>query len=231
MGCVSVVQAQDSLTVRYDSSAVAVRAVPADVLDAFRNNPDFVYDEASGTTESWWSQLGNWLLQKVLIPIFGRVPLWVYKWLFYLLIAAVLFFAITKLLQVSPRSLFMGTRKEKGLAFEDMEGDLQAINFAERIAEAEVDHDYRRAVRLRYLKVLQQLEEQGGIVWKPDKTNHEYLAELTPTSLRPAFARVTYLFEYIWYGDLPVDDARYDRAKAAFRTFEESQAGAVVAHP
>ncbi len=216
-------RAQDTTGVRFDSSEVTVRTVPEEALAAFRNNPDFDYEDAPGQARPWWLQVWDWFVANVLEPIFGQVPFVVYKWLFYLVIAVTIFYAITRLLQLSPRNLFRANRKKEGLTFEDIEGDIQAIDFDQRIAEAEAENDYRRAVRLWYLKVLQQLADQGGIRWQRDKTNHEYLAELTPPSLRPAFSRLTYLFEYIWYGDLPLDAPRYDRAKDAFRVFEESR--------
>lgn len=209
--------------VRYDTGAVAVRLPQPATLDRFRADPDFVYEEAPDERAPWYTVLWRWIVEAILEPIFGSVPADVYRWMLYAVVAVVLFWTVTRLLRLHPGSLFRPRRQPRGLRFDEVEGDIRAVDFGARIAAAEAAGAYRRAVRLRYLQMLQALTEHGHIDWQRDKTNHEYLREL-PANLRPAFARLTYLFEHVWYGDQPVDADRYARARNTFDAFAEQLA-------
>ena len=99
------------------------------------------------------------------------------------------------------------------------------MDFDRLIAEATAARAYRRAVRLLYLKTLKTLAADNLIDWQRDKTNHEYIAELRQPALRSSFAELTFLFEYIWYGDFPVDEGVFDRARSRFTQFGQARRG------
>lgn len=212
-------KAQDH--VRDDSSKITVRAPADDLLEAYRIDPDFAYDLEVPPETTWWAKVRRWIWNR-LVDLFGRVPARLYEWILYAVLAGVVFFAITRLLRMSPRSLFSGHPSRPAAAFEMMEGDIRAIDFDAQIEEALSERAYRRAVRLYYLKALQRLAERELIDWQPDKTNHHYLDELKAVQLRQSFAHMTRLFEYIWYGDFPLDEAAFNDAHRTFAQFEEA---------
>jgi hypothetical protein len=96
------------------------------------------------------------------------------------------------------------------------EGRIDRIEFVSEIDAAIARGDYRRASRLLYLRLLKQLSDAGRIVWKPEKTNHDYLRELGSNDLARSFARVTLLFDYIWYGDFHIDEPTFQQVRGAF---------------
>ena len=92
-----------------------------------------------------------------------------------------------------------------------------------RIGEAE--KAYRRAVRLQYLKALKHLSDQGRVRLRADKTNRDYEAEISDQGVRQHFRQITYIFNHIWYGDLPIDQPRFEGTRAAFVAFERTLEG------
>jgi hypothetical protein len=61
------------------------------------------------------------------------------------------------------------------------------------------------------LQLLKQLSDSQLIDWQPDKTNQTYLRELATQrpNLRAPFAELTRQFEYVWYGELPLQRPLY----------------------
>ena len=105
------------------------------------------------------------------------------------------------------KSLFYRDRKHEAPAFEEMPEDLDAIHFDKQIADARQRQDFRLLVRLYYLQYLKTLADTGKIKWRPEKTNREYLYEITDPHLRERFRHLVKLFEYVWYGDFPATAA------------------------
>ncbi len=207
--------------VRYDSSAVVARAPAPALLQAYRDNPDFVYDRAAAGSGSWWDRFKVWLWDKVFGPLDGATESPMVEWIFYLLAAAGIVYAIARLLRMDLGGAFSGKKERARLAFETVSDDIREIDFDRLIDEAVAACQYRRAVRLLYLKTLKTLAARHLIDWQRDKTNHEYIDELRTPALRRPFAVLTTLFEYVWYGDFPVDEAVFGRLRGSFTRFDE----------
>ncbi|WP_240572714.1 hypothetical protein [Aestuariibaculum lutulentum] len=86
------------------------------------------------------------------------------------------------------------------------------------IKQAEDLGDYRLAIRYFYLLVLKNLSLKNHIKFEDDKTNSEYLNEMSNTPFSDNFAYTSYLYNYIWYGKFPVNEAQYNKAKGNFTT-------------
>lgn len=91
-------------------------------------------------------------------------------------------------------------------------------SFLERALRQE---DYRLAVRLHYLQVLQLLAEKDYIVWKADKTNREYLLETAAHPWHNEWETLTGLFERIRYGRLSIDHSLYTAVRARFDALQQ----------
>ena len=88
----------------------------------------------------------------------------------------------------------------------ESEEDISQINFDELIADAAERKDYKLAVRYLFLKSLKLLFEKGLIELRNNKTNHQYFSEIKNNRISNAFQIATSRFEWIWYGDFPVDE-------------------------
>lgn len=147
------------------------------------------------------------------------------KGIFWVLIVGVAAFIIMQLFKVNWASLLKKKSDKAKVVAETeipVEEDVTKMEF-EDLVQAAVDAGrYRVAVRLLYLRALRQLNDQGVIVWRKEKTNHDYLREVKDPALRPAFSDVTLIFEYIWYGEFPVNKDEFNIARASFIQFEQT---------
>jgi hypothetical protein len=119
---------------------------------------------------------------------------------------AALILIIRGLIKADRRGLLFGKINSNELKMIESEEDISQINFDELIAAAVERKDYKLAVRYLFLKSLKLLSEKEFIELRNNKTNHQYLSEIKNNSVSNAFQIATSRFEWIWYGDFPVDE-------------------------
>jgi len=105
--------------------------------------------------------------------------------------------------------------------FDDL--DEQTLRYAEfemPLINAIRLKDFRTAYRLRYLAVLQKLISKNLIFYKKEKTNYEYLLQLTGKNIYEPFRMLTFNFDGIWYGELPINESVYNELNVYFLNFE-----------
>lgn len=85
--------------------------------------------------------------------------------------------------------------------------------------EAQEAGDYRECLRILYQISLKKLGNGGWVKTKPDKTNYEYLSEISGKLPAADFAILTAIFEYSWYGDAPVKRSDFTRYEPQFMNF------------
>jgi hypothetical protein len=107
---------------------------------------------------------------------------------------------------------------------EEMPEDIFAINYQKEIDKAEMQGNYRLAVRLMYLKLLKTMSEKNVISYKQDKTNFDYLAQLHPTGYYKDFFRITRNYEYSWYGKFDVSEEAFSFIRQDVKQFEKQLA-------
>ncbi len=210
-------------TLRFnDSVRVEARTFSEETIRRFQEDGDFNYGIRRKATLSWWERFKYWLSQQLARlyhhTYFGTI----YDILFYLFCFAVLTFAVLKLTGTSVTQLFHRNNNNKVLATIPSEENIYAINFEEEIAQAQREGDHRRVIRLRYIYALRKLADRQLIRWRPGKTNYDYQAELASTALREPFQRLSYYYEYAWYGNFPADQAMAERVERLFRQIEAS---------
>lgn len=101
--------------------------------------------------------------------------------------------------------------KKTGLDIEidQLEKDLPDSELDPILVRAEKAENYRLAIRLRYLMVIQKLSEKEIIKWKKDKTNGQYARELRGTEYELPFRELTRIFERLWYGQNSLTKQEY----------------------
>ena len=96
------------------------------------------------------------------------------------------------------------------------EENIHEIDFDKDIKDAEQDGDYRRAIRLLFLKVLKNLSDAELIYWDSNKTNYQYLYELKGTNIYSQFVKCVNVFDVVWYGEWKIDQSYYLTNKPLF---------------
>jgi len=94
---------------------------------------------------------------------------------------------------------------------EDLDEKVPDVDFDARIGQATEEEAYRLTLRLMYLRALQVLDQNGWIQWAPERTNAQYERTLRGTLLGDTFQRATHIFDVVWYGDIPVRRADFER--------------------
>ena len=88
--------------------------------------------------------------------------------------------------------------------------DIFSINYEEELEKAVASQNYRLGVRLMYLHILRLLSEKNIIQYKIERTNSDYLLQLSDTSYYKDFFRLTRNFEYVWYGKFDISPAAFE---------------------
>ncbi len=76
--------------------------------------------------------------------------------------------------------------------------------------------NYRLAVRYSYLNVLKQLEEKEIISWEQQKTNKDYIQEISEKNIKNSFEKLTRLYDFVWYGKFQINHIEFAKVQANF---------------
>lgn len=222
--------------IKTDTAKVNIRAFNPDTLNKYRHLKDFDYVIKKAGLNAWdrfwiwvwhaWTDFWEWV-GRLIERLFGT---FVSKTsagslITYILITAFAIFIVWVILKLFGINLF-GIFKKKpagvDVPYSESLENIHEINFDEDIDNAMAAKNYRLAIRLLYLRSLKQLSDAGLINWKIEKTNTAYINELTDADQRSKFASVTRQFEYVWYGDFPVDGELFQDINAIFQEFKLS---------
>lgn len=202
-----------------------LRLPDTSTLNRLQADPAFEWGNTTARYDFWanlWEVFLRFLgkLFKKLPPNFSIEPYW--DAFTYIVIGIAVILIVLKLLNTDLRGLFFrASRNKKGLAYETLLEDIHKIDFEQDIEEAVRQKMYRKAIRLYYLKSLKILSDRHLIEWKMDKTNRDYRRELRNSVVGEAFAELTLLFDYIWYGEFVIDELSFLKAKENFMAFEQ----------
>ncbi|OFY86916.1 MAG: hypothetical protein A3F72_00750 [Bacteroidetes bacterium RIFCSPLOWO2_12_FULL_35_15] len=211
---------KEKIKISYDSSKVEIRSVPLQQQNDLLHNADYKYDRVGPEPKTLWERIKEWFWRKV-FELFdskgGALGLQIFE---YLLIIAAIVLIILLLLKNNIRALFYGKSASVPIDFKEFEEDIHKINFNELIEEALSKKDFRRAVRLHFLKLLKELSDKNLIAWKIDKTNNDYSIELSNSKYSEHFKDLAILYEYIWYGDFQLDESNFITTISKFKDFK-----------
>ena len=185
---------------------IDVRLLSNDILDKYKNDPEFDYDGGPEESEDWITKIKNWINQQLAILRSSKTYSTLLDYLYYGLMIAALILIIRGLIKADRRGLLFGKINSNEIKMIESEEDISQINFDELIAAAAERKDYKLAVRYLFLKSLKLLSEKELIELRNNKTNHQYLSEIKNNRISNAFQIATSRFEWIWYGDFPVDE-------------------------
>ena len=59
------------------------------------------------------------------------------------------------------------------------------------------------------------------ILLSGDKTNFQYVREIKHIELQNGFSKLTLHYEYVWYGEFPIDAIQYARMEMDFKEFNK----------
>lgn len=206
------------------SSSVDVRQFDGQKLDDYRSDNNFQYELAKPEEEGFlarlWNRIQNWFLR--ILGSGTASTIWDIAWRVGVVVVFVYF--IIKLFGVEVTTLFK-PNKVKTLDYEVNEEQLDNINFEVEIAKALSEKQWRFAIRLIYLNALKLMGDSGLLKVKKGKTNRDYLYEISGKGVEKDFERLSFIFDYTWYGHFDANDAIAEEAQGHFSRIQGIKKG------
>jgi len=217
---------KDTVALKLDSNKTQVKHFDNQTIQKYKEQKEFQYGEDEPKGLSWWDRFWKnfwaWINR-----MFGQretassVPsLWaeIIKYGIVLIFIVLVVFIIFKLAGVDFK-WFTGKSKAIEVPYDESLENIHEISFEDEISNTLQMGNYRLAVRLLYLQTLKHLSDREVIDWLPNKTNSAYVKEMQGENGQDAFANLTYQFEYIWYGDFPIDKTTFAQIQQSFQQF------------
>ncbi|GAB3707947.1 hypothetical protein GCM10027592_42580 [Spirosoma flavus] len=206
--------------VQDDRAPIRVRYPDAEQLRDLQNDSDYQYGNDAPPPENPLARFFVWILRKIgeFLNSASYQNFWQY--VFLLAIAGLAIYLLMKAEAFS--FLFPKKAQSTDLDYENLSENIHEIDFNAAIEEAISGRNFRLAIRLLYLQSLKRLTDANLIDYKPDKTNRQYVTELANSPLQTDFEQLTRQFEFVWYGDFPVDETRFNAIQAQFGQFNLS---------
>ncbi len=205
---------------------VSVRSFDSVRLSEYREKKGFEYMKTPKATAPNALQLlllriANWLDRQFRIDpeVKQKIGNKAFDFLVYGIATFAVIMMIWGLFNTKIRTIFLKEASPLAVDFKEAETNITETDFDTLIQKALTQADYRGATRLLYLEALKTLAQNNWINWKANKTNHEYLMELYQSPFRKSFTDLTYIFEYIFYGDFPVNQQIYEETAGVFKEF------------
>jgi len=209
--------------VSIDSSVITVKRPSESSQNKYYGDDYWKYQKDSAAAKKepdafdrLWKNFWKKFFGSVSTPKGNSVNPW--SILIIIVFVTLLVLGILQLTNSGVRGIFSGKKhgKEKTDAMlEDI--DIHSIDYEEEIRRATSRKDFRLAVRLWFLRTLKSFSDKELLHWKMDKTNSDYYYELIGTNYQQEFGDVSKVYDYIWYGEFPVDENSYKKAEEQFR--------------
>ena len=213
-------QAPETIVAPDDRSPVRVRYPAPDRLHELQTDRDYQYGRDTPPPENPLARFWEWLWRKIGAFLSSKAYQNVWQ---YVMLAAIAGAVIYLLMKAEVLDFLFPQRAQSNpLDYENLAENIHAIDFDAAVDEAVSQRNYRLAVRLLYLQTLKRLTDAERIQYKPDKTNRQYVYELAKSPLQPGFEALTRQFEFVWYGNFPVDEPRFGSIQQQFQSFNRS---------
>ena len=214
--CSLSLSAQDAV-VRRDSSQLEVTYFKENFKDSYSGSEfNYSINDTGGVNliQRILKALFDWLGD-----IFGIDIDLDYKTMEYIvygLLGVIVLYLLIKFLLQNPVSSVFKTEDKAIDGFTYVEENIEQVDFDKLIKKAIKDNNYRLATRYMYLKSLKVLANKKTIEWHYDKTNTDYLNEIKDSKLKALFKRISYIYDYVWYGEFPIDEDSFNKNKNDF---------------
>ncbi|HEX6190923.1 MAG TPA: hypothetical protein VFZ42_01100 [Chitinophagaceae bacterium] len=195
--------------------SVAARNIPDTSIKAYQQMDEFWYANANIK-----KQEDKIKKEKSKTSIFDQ------PWFDTLMLLVIICgFALVLIMYLSGSNVGLFRRRNKSIAEEEGTvdtDDIFQINYTREIDRAAGAGNYRLAIRLMFLRLLKNLSQKNIIQYGHDRTNFDYLLQLSSTRYYPEFFKITRHYEYSWYGKFEISKETYAFIKNEFDNFDPS---------
>ena len=182
---------------------------------------EFNYDRIEGQAQNYLTRFIRWLVESV-AEVLGidvsAETLSVMEFIIYALLGVLALYLVVRYISQAPLGQLFSKQEPEMPGAVWQEENLKEIDLEALLKEALNASDYRLAVRYQFLRLLKKLNQQGKIDYHPEKTNWDYLTELSDSTLKSQFSRASMIYEYAWYGEQRLNAETYSGIVSLFET-------------
>jgi hypothetical protein len=209
-----------SNAVAKDTSSIKYEKTQQFSLDKYQQDEAYNYNRETESI-NYWQKFWQRLFKKMNMANFKMPEVFGSNYFWYTLFTALVIFIAVKLFKTEISSFFYKSRPA-AIQIKGMEEDIHTLDFESLIQKAVGEGNFKYAIRLYYLKALNELNKKELIKWEPDKTNRDYYYELSGKNMQQPFAGITLLFNWMWYGSESIDAGTFQSSKKKFTEFLEA---------
>lgn len=216
-------------SVKYTEKDIYIDSEPVEAKTFSKNfqkkytDPEFVY-EYKAPEKSLWDRFKDFIasiLRKIFsfsnpqaslkfAAIFLRI-------IAVIVIVLVIYLIVKAIINKEGQWIFGKNANKRNVYYSDIEKNIHLLDFEKLIKESLEAGEKRTAVRYYYLWLLKTMAQHNYIEWDIEKTNSDYLYELQSPKHREEFTYLSYLYNYIWYGEFEIDDTTFNKTENRFK--------------
>lgn len=204
-----------------DTARVAEKSFDAGFREKYTGR-DFDYENGGGgrslmqKLRDWFNNLLRHLLGTNRLHDFNKAGN-IFMTILYAIIFLTVVYVITRLVMNHRGRWFFEKRNQTvSVNLENVEEHIHEADFESMIRQTEQQGNTRQSIRLYYLWVLKTFSDKGLIEWHAQKTNADYVREIAGDERKNEFRYLSYLYNYIWYGEFSINDEEFVRARHTF---------------
>lgn len=221
------VPSKDSLRISVDTTAVSTVTFDKKFKEKY-NDKSYIYEEKAPVKSAWerfkeW--MAEWLMRnfdmkdtQAALTFFD----YAINTIAILLILLAIYLIVKAILKKEGTWIFGSKTDVDIIRYDEIEKNLLLVDFEKLIKESIKSGEHRLSIRYYYLFLLKKLSEKNIIAWDAEKTNSDYLYEIKSPQLKANFEYLSYLYNYIWYGEFELTVTEFQKAKKAFDTTLQS---------
>jgi hypothetical protein len=198
-----------------DSLPLVVRVPDKEFVESYLQKKEFSYSNPPASNflsqliDRLWAKIKSWGIHPEKISFLVKIAMGV-------LVLFALFMLVT---QTKIYRIFYTDKALESPDYQFSSADTGAVDYENEIRIQVEQGQYRVAIRLCYLKVIGMLRGKELIRYSNDRTNRDYLDDLTHVELKSAFYSLTMIFNHVWYGDTEITENQYRRFEKHFESF------------
>lgn len=208
--------------IQIDSSTVGAKTFSKNFKKKYTDQ-DFIYEQKA-PEKSYWDRFKDWLAS-ILRSIFSfstteaslKFTVLFLRIVAVLVIVLVIYLIVKAIINKEGQWIFGKNSQKRTVHYSDIEKNIHLLDFEKLIKESLASGEKRTAVRYYYLWLLKTMAEHNYIEWDIEKTNSDYLYELQKPAHKEEFTYLSYLYNYIWYGEFEINDTTFNKAENRFK--------------
>ena len=204
-----------------DNDSIEKRTFVINFKNSYKS-ADFEYEEKT-VEKNFWDRFQEWLANifrnlfsftsnETAMDFVGLLL----KFLAILIIGFVVYLIVKAILNKEGKWIFGKNSDKKIINYSDVEKNLQLVDFEKLIEATILSGEKRLTVRYYYMWLLKKLAANEIIIWELEKTNRDYLYEIKDRDLKEDFVYLSYMYEFIWYGEFKISDNTFKKVTTSF---------------